>query len=159
MKKLFALLVLVCFASQMFGQASGSTVTFLPNQNYKVVTIAAGDTVSGVGVKYWDFAVNRTKLYYFAFATELDTTLIHARTAGNRVLCQVYGAIDASGAYRQIGSNIFYNINAGTNADSTLLLSDVSTGVLYRFLRVKFTGVVASKCATVKSLALRIADK
>jgi len=159
MKKLITLLVLVCLTSQMFGQASGSTTTFLPNQSYKSITIAAGDTVAGTGSKYWDFAVNRTKLYYFAFAVGLDTTRIHNRVEGNRVLVQVYGSIVNTGTWRQIGSNIFYNVNAGTNADSTLCVADVATGVLYRYLRIKFTGIVAAKCATVSGLTLRIADK
>jgi hypothetical protein len=159
MKKLLILSLLLAFASQMFGQASGSTITFLPNESWKSVTIAATDTVSGTTSKYWDFALNKSHLQYFAFAVALDTTKRVSRVEGNRVLCQVYGAVKNTGVWRQIGSNIFYNVNAGTNADTTMLIADVSTGVLYRYLRIKFTGIVAAKCVTVSGLSLRIADK
>jgi len=159
MKKLLALSLFLFLASQMFGQASGSTITFLPNETLKNVTVAGNDTVAGVGTKYWDFAINKPKLQYFIFALELDTTLLHNRVQGNRVLVQTFGALSQSGTWRQIGSNIFYNVNAGTNGDTTMLVGDVSTGVLYKYLRIKFTGIVANKCVTIASLGLKVADK
>jgi len=159
MKKLLFFLAFICYAVASNAQASGSTITFLPNETIKTVTVAATDTIGGTVSKYWDFAINKPKLQFFSFAVGLDTTRIHNRVEGNRVNVQVYGALNSSGAWRQIGSNIFYNVNAGTNADTVMLVGDVATGVLYKYLRIKFTGIVAAKCTTVSALSLKVADK
>lgn len=159
MKKLIVILSLLLFAVTMNAQVSGSTVTMAANSTYAVITPTATDTVSGTVSKYWDIALNKSKLQYFGFAVSIDSTKRPSRIHGNRVLVQVYGAVQQTGTWRQIGTNIFYGVNAGTSGDTTMLVADLTTGILYRYLRIKFTGVVANHCATVSKLSLRVADK
>lgn len=158
MKKILIFLALICFVVKVSGQASGSTITFLPNETIKTVTPLATDTVSGVLVKYWKFALNKPKLQYFSFATEFDTTLRSSRVGGNRVKLKIYGSLDNS-VWVQVGSTIYYNANAGTNADSAFAVSDVSTGILWKYLKFEATGVTANKCTTIPKITLKVADK
>jgi WD40 repeat protein len=165
MKKILILFAFLLGSVGLFAQASGTLTTFLSNETTKIVTPLATDTVSGTNVKYWTFAINKPYLSYFAFVTEIDSTLRPARIHGNRVAIKTYGSCgDANGlvtnaVWVQIGSTIFKGVNAGTSGDSTLCISDVSTGVLYKFLKLEFTGVVADHCATIPKITLKVAAK
>ena len=158
MKKLIFLLPLLFLAASVFGQASGTTKVFLPNEQVKTVTTTAGDTVGGTAVKYWIFALNKPSLQLWSYVIDIDTIKTRTRGAGNRVAIKNYGSLDGT-TWVQVGSTIFYNRNAGTLADSTFAVSDVSTGVIWKYLKLEFTGIVANKCSKPTLITLRVAEK
>ena len=158
MKKMIMFLALICFAVNLMGQASGSTITFLPNQTIKTVTTTASDTVNGTATKYWIFALNKPKLQYYSYLIELDTFLTPARIHGNRVQIKSYGSLDGN-TWVQFNTTGFYNINAGTNGDSTFAYSDVATGNLWKYYKLEFLGIVATHTTKVAKISLKVADK
>lgn len=163
MKKLFILISLLFIAMCIEAQvavvkASGSTIAFLPNQRSVAVTTTAGDTVGGINVKYWIFNVSKAKLQFWSYVVNIDTIRRKTRVAGNRVAVKNYGSINGT-TWVPIGSTIFYNKNAGTNNDSTFAFSDVATGVLWNYLKLEFTGVVANKASKPTVIQLKVSDK
>jgi hypothetical protein len=164
MKRIIFIFALLLVAVSLSAQrvvttaASGSTITLGPVENSVKVTPTAADTVGGTATKYWVFAIDKPSLQLWSIVTNIDTIKKSNRVEGNRVRMRILGSLDNS-TYVQIGSSIFYNVNAGTNADSTFAVSDVSTGVLWKYLKVEYTGVVAAKCSKPTTLILKVAEK
>lgn len=164
MKKILALITIMLLiavsasAQRTVSAASGSTTTFLPQENYVKVNTTAADTVGGTNVKYWIFNLSKSKPQFYSYVMKLDTIRVHSRGAGNRLQVKHYGSLDGS-TWVQIGSTFFYNRNAGTLGDSTFAVTDISTGVLWKYLKLEFTGVVANKCSKPQSFTLKIVDK
>src|SRR5574343_248886 len=164
MKKLIAIIgIMLLFVAAVNAQrtvsaASGTTTALLATESMIKINTTASDTVGGTAVKYWIFNVNKAKLQLYSFVIDIDTIRTHTRSAGNRVAIKLYGSMDAS-TFVQVGSTIFYNRNAGTLADSTFALSDVSTGVLWKYLKLEYTGVVANRCSKPTLMILKVADK
>ena len=156
MKKLSLIIVgllIVISMQAQFGtlQSLGST------EVYKIVTPVAGDTIHGSDAAskthYYTFFLNKTKLQYFSFLVELDTVKTHHRVLANHVWVQVSGSLD-NATWVDIGSPVKF----GASADSTFSYSDVATGNLWRYLRIRFSGVTANKCTLLKKTALKVAD-
>lgn len=164
MKKLIAIIgiMLVCIvavqAQRTVSAASGTTTSLAVGESLLKITTTAADTVGGTATKYWIINVNKPKLQLYTFVTNIDTIRTHTRGSGNRVRFRVYGSIDGS-TWLQVGSTIWYNRNAGTLADSTFAVSDVSTGVLWKYFKFEYLGVVASRCSKPTLLMLKVADK
>jgi hypothetical protein len=163
MKKILSISALLFIVISIQAQyrvtaASASTNTIPPAYQSIVVTTTAADTVGGTATKYWMFATGKTDLQLYTWVVKLDTIKVHSRSGGNRVKVSFYGSIDKS-TWVQIGSSIYYNRNAGTLADSTFAVSDVSTGVLWPYLKAEFVGITANKCSKPQTIQLRVVSK
>ena len=156
MKKLSLIIAGLLIVISM--QAQFRTLQSLdPTQWYKTVAPVAGDTIHGSDAAstthYYTFFLNKTKLQYFSFLVELDTVKTHHRVLSNHVWVQVLGSLD-NATWVDIGSPVKF----GASADSTFSYSDVATGVLWRYLQIRFSGITASKCTLLKKLSLKVAD-
>jgi hypothetical protein len=157
MKKLFILSLLVVFTLSVMGQAKNSTTTLLPNVTTKVISgLAATDTVSCSNTIYWIFAINKPKLQYYAFAIKMNpsgtTTKAHA-------YLDILGSLDGTNWVATGTTQVKY----GGGADSLFQMVDVSTGVLWKYLKLqiagKATGGVTTKGSKVDAISLKVADK
>jgi len=162
MKKIIALIsVMLLFAVSATAQF-GSTKTMLPAQTSIVYTPVAGDTIHGSDAAstthFVTFAINKPKLQYFSFIVKLDSTKTSNRVLANHVWVQVLGSLTnptGNDGWVAIGSPVKY----GATVDSTFSYSDVSTGVLWKYLKIRFSGITADKCSTLSKLELKVADK
>lgn len=136
----------------MQAQRSASTTTFLPNETIKTLTLTAADSVTQGGTSYWKFAINKPKLQYFAFVVEVDTM----GSVNNHIYVDVKGSLDGSTWVATGATQVKY----GATVDSTFSLVDVSTGVLWKYLKLQFVSQDANvKGSLVKAVTLKVADK
>ena len=156
MKKLLFFLAFVAFTLSVSAQRSGST-TVVGNTGLKNLTMTAADTVTQAGTVYWVFDVNRQKSYLYAVSIAIDTV---AHT-NNRTSWTVWGSMDntnwvASGITQL---NIFATDGSG-GTDTTFVLSSVTTGSLWRYLKVRGVALDNNvKGCRVKALGLKAGDK
>jgi hypothetical protein len=163
MKKIALITALLFFAVGLALNAQmASTKSFTAGQTFYNYTPLAGDTIHGSDAAstthFITFNVNRSKLYYFTIACELDTVKTHNRVLSNHVWVQVLGSMTnptGNQGWVAIGSPVKF----GASVDSTFSYSDVATGVLWKYLKVRFSGITAAKCSKLTILALKVADK
>lgn len=157
MKKIITLIAFLLIAVGLNAQF-GTLQTLTSTGYYKVVTPVAGDTIHGSDpastTHYYNFFLNKEGVNYFTFAVKLDSTKTHNRVLANHVWVQARGSIDGS-TWVDIGSPVKY----GASVDSTFSISDVSTGVLWRYLQIRFSGITANKCTTLSKLSLKVGKK
>jgi len=152
MKKIFILSFLLAFSTVLMAQRSGSTTTLLPNETTKVLTMTAADSLPQATTKYWVFAINKPKAQYFAVAVAVDT-IVHAC---NHTWVDVLGSLDGT-KYVSTGAT---QVKYGGTADSTFQLVDVSTGVLWKYLKVQFVNKDYNAVgARVTGLSIKVGDK
>ena len=175
MKKLFVIIIGLLLLVGLQAQTSGTVYTLPSNVTWytafdythttKYTATQLKDSIGGTAVKYWDFAIQKPRLYYYQFMIEYDTILIVGRAVGNHVTVSLQGSIDGS-HFVQIDSVLFHpttmwlppaQLLAPTLGASTL--KDVTTGVLWRYLRVKATGGDAAKCSIISKLAVKVGLK
>jgi hypothetical protein len=177
MKKLFALMIslLLIATIGMKAQTSGTTYTLPAGQTYYNAfsdthtgdwdATTLKDSIGGTATKYWVFAINKSALYYYQFFVEYDTVLTIARATGNHVTVWLDASIDGTN-YVTIDSTLFHPTaqwlpaNQSVTAAAALLgvynLRDVSTGVLYRYLKIRAVGGDANTCALISKLAVKV---
>jgi hypothetical protein len=180
MKKLFMLFAGLLFIIGLQAQTSGTTYT-LPTGTtyYNAFSLTRGakwavpnlvDTIGGTAVNYWIFSIKKPQLYYYQFFVEYDTVLYNPaghtmRTVGNQVQVWLDGSID--GTYFVAVDSIIFDpttsflptYQQATPASalvSTLGLRDVTTGVLYRYLKIRAVGVDAGKCSLISKLSVKV---
>ena len=152
MKKIFILSFLLAFSTVLMAQRSGSTTTLLPNETTKVLTMTAADSLPQATTKYWVFAINKPKAQYFAVAVAVDT-IVHAC---NHTWVDVLGSLDGTN-YVSTGAT---QVKYGGTADSTFQLYDVTTGVMWKYLKVQFVNKDYNAVgARVKGLSIKVGDK
>ena len=152
MKKIFILSFLLAFSTVLMAQRSGSTTTLLPNETTKVLTMLPVDSLPQATTKYWVFAINKPKAQYFAVSVAIDT-IIHA---GNHTWVDVLGSLDGTN-YVSTGAT---QVKYGGTADSTFQLYDVTTGVMWKYLKVQFVNKDYNAVgARVKGLSIKVGDK
>jgi hypothetical protein len=166
MKKLILFFALLLFAVGVEAQ-SGSTVLF-GNSTYAKYNPVASDTIGGTATKYWVFFVNKPDLYYYVGTVRLTQLLVNplgtgtGRTTANHVTLTLAGSIDGT-YYVDLDTCLVHPTTTATtlqNMSRTLnWTSDVSTGILWRYLKVTATGGDATRGATLTSLALKIGLK
>jgi len=151
MKKLITLLFLVAFSLSAMAQRSGSTTALAQNTYYKTLTMTAADSVDATS--YWIFALNKPGVQYFSFAVRADTaTLTEACHTG----FTVWGSIDGS-VWTNTGVT---EVKFAGTVDSTFALSDVSTGVLWRYLKLQaVTKHTMRRSNRVGAISLKVGDK
>jgi hypothetical protein len=174
MKRIAFILIGLLFVALTFAQTSGTTYTLAPNvtsysafQKTHTGDWAAAelkDSIGGTASKYWIFAINRSKLYFYTILFEYDTVCTVNRTTGNTVYAYAQGSIDGTH---------FVTIDSTTlkptasylppaqlvSPTKQAALADVSTGVLWKYIRVYFTGATANECAIISKLAIKIGER
>lgn len=151
MKKLIILSFLFALSVSLMAQRSGSVTTMLPNQVYKTLTMTAADSV--YSTQYWDFALNKTKTQYWSFAIRADTA---TKSEACHTWFTVWGSVDGT---------VFTNTGATTvkfagTVDSTFAISDVSTGVLWRYLRLQAATVHTMRRSNrIGAISLKVGEK
>jgi|WetSurMetagenome_2_1015567.scaffolds.fasta_scaffold00157_56 hypothetical protein len=157
MKKIFILFLLAGFALSVMGQAKNSTTTMLSNETTKVISgLAATDTVSCSNTIYWTFAINKPYLAYYAFAVKMTT--LGTSTKAHAYI-DVLGSLDGTNWVATGTTQVKY----GGGADSLFQMVDVTTGVLWKYLKLqiagKATGGVTTTGSKVTALAVKVAKK
>jgi hypothetical protein len=151
MKKLITLLFLVALTLSVSAQRSGSTTAFAQAEYYKNLTMIAADTVESTS--YWIFALNKPKVQYFSFAVKCDTATL---TSPSHIWFDVKGSVDGVTWVNTTATTVKF----GGSVDSTFSLSDVSTGVLWRYLKLQAVNVNPERRAhRVANIGVKIGDK
>ena len=160
MKKLITLLFLVAFTLSVSAQRSSTTVANVIPQgaSTKALTLIAVDSVSNTSTGTWIFDVNKTKTQYFAVSVKLAPLGVTALKAHAYV--NVLGSIDKVTWVATTATQVKY----GGGADSSMVLYDISTGVMWRYLKVTIDGKPGAGGATtfgtaVKAIAIKVGDK
>jgi hypothetical protein len=154
MKKILILSFLLALSAGLMAQRSG-TVTGVPlNTGYKALTMTTADTIAYNGTVYWDFDLGtQHKLVYWAFAVKATPTGVGTP----HVWFTVWGSNDGTNFVNTGATTVKY----GGGADSLFQMVDVSTGVLWRYLRFKGVGVAgtANKGEKITALSIKVAEK
>jgi hypothetical protein len=178
MKKLFFLIAGLLLIIGLQAQTSGTTYTLAPNETSKIAfnythtgdwdATSLKDSIGGTATKYWIFAVNKSQLYYYSFVTEFDTVLTQSRATGNHVTVNLYGSVNGT-YWVKMDSTLFHPttsyLPAAQEASAALAavgvagLKDVSTGVLWRYLKVEAVGGDANTCSIISKLHLKVGLK
>jgi hypothetical protein len=153
MKKLIILSFLLVLSAGLMAQRAGSTTTLLPNESYKSLVMTAADTIHTTS--YWTFAINKPKTQYFAFTVAVDSMPIGSYKQHHQF--NIQGSIDGTNWVATGATQVAY----AQSIDSTFVLYDVSTGVLWRYLRLKVANTYAGplKGCKITGISIRVADK
>jgi hypothetical protein len=156
MKKLIVLLFLASFALSVNAQlVLGQTAKGVPwPSGYYNCTLNAVDTVGYATTTYAKFDLGLAhKLCFWAISFKMTPTGVGTP----HVWITVQGSMDNTNFVETGATTVKY----GGGTDSTFVMSDVSTGILWRYLRVKFAGVAgtANKGEKVTALAIKVSQK
>jgi hypothetical protein len=173
MKKLILILAgIFALMTISLGQTTGTTYTLGTNETYKVAfnythtgdwdATSLKDSIGGATTLYWIFAVNKSALYYYQFLFEYDTVLTVGRAAGNHVTYNTYGSVNGT-YWTKLDSCLMHPTTAylpaaqlTTATSHSQSLKDVTTGVLWRYLKFEAVGGDANTCSITSKLALKI---
>ena len=176
MKKLFDLIVIgLLLTLGLQAQTSGTTYTLASGQTYynafslthtgDWAAANLKDSIGGTATKYWVFNINKSNLYYYQFFIEYDTVLTTGRAVGNTVTVWLEGSIDGTN-YLPVDSVLFkpttaylpaaQQATAAQALKNSLNLRDVTTGQLYRYLKVRCVGGDANKCSIISKLSVKV---
>jgi len=180
MKKLLCLFAGLIFAVALMAQTSGTSYTLTTGQTYYSTpwnynatpphtgtysATAKKDSIGGTSTLYWIFNINKSNLYYYQFFIGYDTILTSARTVGNTVVVWLSGSIDGTN-WCAVDSTIFkptanwltpiQTTVAARCLEGTMNLRDVTTGQLFRFLKVEAIGQTANECALITHIAVKV---
>lgn len=151
MKKLVLVFALLAFVLSANAQRSGSTTTFLPNETYKNLTMTTADTVETTS--YWKFALNKPKTQYFSFAVGVDTATY---SQAGHIWFTVWGSVDGS---TWVNTGVT-TVKFGASVDSTFSMSDVSTGVLWKYLKLQAVNInQAVRSHRISAISIKVGDK
>jgi hypothetical protein len=153
MKKLFILLVLVAFTLSVSAQRASSTTT-VGATGLKNLVMLPVDTITQGATAYWTFDVNRQRAYYYAVGIALDMT-----GATNRYSVTVWGSLNNTDWISSGITQVNCYPTAGGGVDSTLVMANVTTPQLWRYLKVRFVGLDNNvKGVAVSALGIKVAD-
>lgn len=172
MKKFLFIIGMMLLSAALMAQTSGTVYTLSPNVTYysafnkthttRWANADVKDSIGGTATKYWIFAVNKSQLYYYQFLFEYDTVLTAGRVVGNHVTFSTYGSIDGN-YWTKLDSALFHpttmwlpDAQAAKATADVASLKDVSTGVLWRYLKFEAKGGDANKCSICSKLALKV---
>jgi hypothetical protein len=156
MKKLIILLFLLTLSVGLIAQRAGTTtgVPFINGVGVKALTMTSADTVGYATTVYWNFDFGiQHKLAFWAVAVKMNPTGVGTP----HVHVTVWGSNDGTNFVNTGATTVKY----GGGADSLFQMVDVTTGVLWRYLKVQFAGVAgtANKGELVKALSIKVAEK
>lgn len=151
MKRILLISALLLFAVGLNAQRSGSTNVLSSTQYYKTLTMTTADTVHTTS--YWVFTLNKMPVQYFSFAVGVDTATL---TTAGHIYFTVWGSVDGA-TYVNTGAT---TVKVGGTVDTTFALSDVSTGVLWRYLKLQAVNQNTDRRAhRVSAISLKIGEK
>jgi hypothetical protein len=182
MKKLILLSFLFALSVSLMAQSTSGTTYVIPPSNSQVVAFnkvrtttwtsaQLADSIGGTASKNWVFLVNKSQLYYYQFLVTYDSILYHPstrtthRTAWNHVEVDLFGSMD--GVYYTFMDSVVFHptggwMPAGQAANATRAtegvqnIKDLSTGCLYKYLKLVATGKDAGKASIINSISLKI---
>lgn len=162
MKKILFIISLLLIAVGLNAQFSATAKAMPATNTVYTITPAAGDTIHGSDAAstahIYVIKVNTSKPYYFSSIIKLDTIKTHHRVLANHVWVQVLGSLtnpSGNDGWIAIGNPVKF----GASVDSTFTINDVATGVMYPYLKFRFSGITANKCSKVASFAIKIQEK
>jgi hypothetical protein len=158
MKKLIVLFFLLSLSVGMMAQRAGTTTTLPWNVNTKTLTLLPVDSVTQHATVYWTFLIDRPKLQYFTFAVAIDTV----GALNGKAAFDIQGSLDGTNWIATAATQVRPGATAtGLAVDTAFVLSDVSTGVLWKYLRLKIvnSGTLHVRGFRVSGLAVKVADK
>ena len=176
MKKLLFMLAVLLFAVGLQAQTTGTVYTLQSGQTYYSTpwnythtgdwdVTSLKDSIGGTATLTWTFALNKTQLYYYQFFIGYDTVRTSARTVGNTVVVWLDGSNDNAN-WCVVDSTIFKPtanwlapIQTTVPArclEGTMNLRDVTTGQLWRYLRIRAIGQTANECAIIPRITLKL---
>ena len=176
MKKFIAFMIFgLLLIAGMQAQTSGTQYTIPTNGSYVQAlnyshtgdwdATTLKDSIGGATTLYWTFAINKTRLYYYQFLFEYDTVLTVGRAAGNHVTLNTYGSINGS-YWTKLDSCLMHPTTAylpaaqlTTASSHSQSLKDVTTGVLWRYLKFEAVGGDANTCSIISKLSLKIGER
>jgi hypothetical protein len=154
MKKIFILSFLLCLSVSLMAQRASST-TAIGAGTLKTLTLTAADTITQGGTAYWTFNVNQPDSYYFCFAAAIDT-VTHAT---NRLSCTIWGSMDNTNFVNTGITQVNIYPTAGGGADTTFQMTQVTTPVLWKYLKFRLVSLDANVVgAKLSGLSLKIGD-
>jgi hypothetical protein len=182
MKKMIIFLGLLLIAVVIQAQSTSGTTYLVPVNGAQVVafnkvhttywtSVQLADSIGGTASKNWVFLVNKPQLYYYQFLVTYDSVLYHPstrtthRTAWNHVEVDLFGSMD--GVYYTFMDSVVFHptggwmpagqaANATRAAEGVQNLKDLSTGCLYKYLKLVATGKDAGKASIINSISLKI---
>lgn len=156
MKKLFILSMLCVFTLSVTAQRA-STTTSVGITGLKNLVMLPVDTISQAGTAYWVLDVNRQKAYYYAFGISLKLV---AAPGGNRCSTTVWGSMDNTNWVSSGITQVNYLPSAGGTGDTTLVMANVTTPQLWRYLKLRFVLLDNNvKGTTVYAIGFKAVDK
>jgi hypothetical protein len=178
MKRSLIIIIGLLMFAVLGAQTSGTTYTLPTNvTSYTAFSLShtgdwdatsLKDSIGGTATKYWTFNINKSNLYYYQFYVEYDTVLTSARTVGNHVTVSLQGSIDGT-TFVTVDSTLFHpttswlpavqTVTAARAAEGVMNLKDVSTGVLWKYLRISATGGDASTCSLITKIMVKVGLK
>ena len=132
MKRILSVIFLVALVASAFGQVRTAAVDFTVSHNYYEYTGVAGDTAVSGTASNIDFAVSGiegVKLY--RVEAELDE--ISGTVNGTAIL---QGSLNGQDFFEIDTLGLATTGVEAQAADATVILQDVSTGVMYRYFRI-----------------------
>jgi hypothetical protein len=159
MKKLILFLGLLFIAVGLFAQ-SGTVVT-MGNVNTAKYTPVAADTVNGTSAtsKYWIFLVNKPCLYYYVVTARVDAVTTTSRSAGSHCILTMAGSIDGTN-YITMDTTLFHPTTGNFSLGTVHTVAyDVSTGVLWKYIKFTLVPSDANKGAKLYSLAIATGNR
>lgn len=146
MKKL---ILLVSFLIAFVGiQAQDFALS--PRATYNSYTGVAADTVGGTNTIYKVCNVEKPYIYLYNVMVDIDTV---SGGGGNDVSCILAGSND------NVNYTTITDVTFAASADTVFTYSDVSTGVLWRFLKFSMTGDGSSAAVELQNLNVKVAPK
>jgi hypothetical protein len=154
MKKLIVILFLAAFALSVNAQRSGSTTGVPWATGYKAITITGADSITQHGTPYWVFDLGLVhKLCFFSISTGIDTL---GTASTNHVYVDVLGSNDGVNYYATAATQV----KCGVTVDTLFALNDVSTGVLWRYLKVQYVSkTLHVRGSKLSALTIKVAEK
>lgn len=154
MKKILILSLLLALTVSLTAQRSGST-TSLGVSTMKTLTLTAVDSITQGATAYWTFTVDPAKSYYFCFAAAIDT-ITHGN---NRLSATVWGSMDNTNFVNTGITQVNIFPTAGGGADTTFQMTQVTTPVLWKYLKFRLVSLDANVVGSrLKGLSLKIGD-
>jgi len=158
MKKLIFLITALLFFTVGIQAQSGTTVLFGVNSTEAHYTPVAADTLNTTSAptKYWQFLVNKNQLYYYVVTARIDQVTTVSRSAGAHCILTMYGSVDGTN-WVSVDTTLFHPTTGNFSEGAIhVTASDVSTGVLWKYLKFSATATDANKAVKLYSLAVKI---
>lgn len=146
MKKLFILLSFLF----VFVNIQAQDFALNTNQTYKSYDGTATDVIAGATSLHKICKVEKGYIYYYNITVDIDTV---TGGGGNAVSCILAGSND------NVNFTTITDVTYAASADTVFRYADVSTGVLWRYLRFTMTGDGASAAAELQKFNVKVAAK